>query len=78
MSDDSLRIPSVIGNNGAEGLSLPTACVTGKMTSDQVLILPVYSHEALPHSDCMTLKLIHTGAEPGMKQREQQNLPPMC
>ena len=62
MGDDSLRVPRVVGNNGAEWPLLPTAWLTGKMTIDQVLILPVYSHKALPNTNCITTRMSHTDA----------------
>ena len=61
MGDDSLRVASVVGNNGAEWLSLPTARLIGKVIADQVLILPENSHKALPNIYCITTMMIYIG-----------------
>ena len=61
VSDDSLRVPSVVGNNRPECLSLPVAGLTGKMSINQVLIFPEHSHKALPNRHCTTALTTHMG-----------------
>ena len=58
VGDDSLRVSSVVGNDGTEWLPLPTAWLIGEMTVDQVLILPEYRHKALPDLHCTTSLMI--------------------
>ena len=54
VSDDSLRVPCVVGDNRPECLALPAAGLTGKMSIDEVLILSEHSHKALPNRYCTT------------------------
>ena len=57
MRDHRLGVASVVGYNGAERSTLPTAWLIGKVVVDEVLILPEHCHEALPHADCNTAKV---------------------